>query len=300
MDAKLSLLQWTEGTRGDELVAAARRLESLGYHELWLPEIAGREPLATAGYLLAKTERLKVSSGIANVYARDADCAAQAANALAEFSGGRFSLGLGVSHPVLVEPRGHTWVPPVKKMRDYVGRIRNATIESPLADKPAPVIVAGHGPGLVRVARDLADGSFLFLQPVEAVRMAREILGPDKELHVTVRCVLDSNPETARDLARRACAFYISLPPYHARWAELGYEERDWVGGGSDRLIDAICAWGDAEMLRAKLGAFAAAGATHLVLYTCNPGEEYTAGSAVSKGWHWELLEALANCNGGA
>ncbi|MGD9600366.1 MAG: LLM class flavin-dependent oxidoreductase [Gammaproteobacteria bacterium] len=290
----LGLMQWSEGTPGSELVTNVHRVESLGYAELWLPEIFGREVLSTCGYLLAKTSRICVSSGIANVYARDADAAAQAANGLAELSGARFRLGLGVSHPVLVEPRGHAWEPPVQKMRKYLARMGEAPILSPRASRPAPVIVAGHGKGLLRVARDLADGAFLFLQPIESVRMAREILGPGKELHVTLRCVLDPNPATARDLARRACAFYIGLPAYHARWGELGYTSADWTGGGSDRLIDAICAWGDAETLRARIAALHAAGATHVALYPCNPDETYTPDNAISMRWHWPLLEALA------
>lgn len=294
MSQHYGLLQWTEGTSGEDLVAAALRLEQLGYHEFWLPEIFGREPLSTAGFLLARTNRLRVSSGIANVYARDADNAAQGANALAELSGGRFSLGLGVSHPVLVEPRGHTWIKPVPKMRSFLERFRTAPIESPLATQPAPVVVAGHGKGLLGVARDHADGAFLFLQPIESIRMAREILGPDKEIHAAVRCVLDPNPDSARDLARRACAFYIGLPAYHARWGELGFDEDDWRDGGSDRLVDAICAWGDAAMLKEKLAGYFAAGATHVVLYPCNPDETYTAESAVSRNWNWPLLEALA------
>ena len=107
MGMNLGVIQWTEGTRGPELVENVKRLEKLGYEELWMPEIFGREPYATAGYLLAHTETIKISSGIANVFAHDADSSAQAANTLSEFSNGRFSLGLGVSHPVLVEPRGH-------------------------------------------------------------------------------------------------------------------------------------------------------------------------------------------------
>ncbi len=294
MTAPLGLLQWTEGTRGADLVNHVRRLESLGYHELWLPEIAGREPFATCGYLLAKTARIKISSGIANVYAHDADSAAQAANTLAEFSDGRFSLGLGVSHPVLVEPRGHQWVRPVPKMRGYLARLREAPLESPRAAQPAPVIVAGHGPGLLKVAREMADGAFLFLQPLAATRQARAMLTPEQELHVVVRCVFESDATKARDLARRACAFYISLPPYHEAWGRMGFESADWTNGGSDRLIDAICAWGDAETIRARLAEFYAAGASHVVLYPCNPDESYTPHSAMSTHWNWPLLEALA------
>ncbi|MSQ69605.1 MAG: LLM class flavin-dependent oxidoreductase [Gammaproteobacteria bacterium] len=295
MTAPLGLLQWTEGTPGPQLVENALRLEALGYHELWLPEISGREPFATSGYLLAKTSRIKISSGIANVYAHDADSAAQAANTLAELSGGRFSLGLGVSHPVLVEPRGHTWVLPVPKMRAYLTRLRAAPIDSPLAASAAPVIVASHGPGLLKVAREMADGAFLFLQPLEAVRQARRALGPTPELHVVVRCLLETDPQKARDLARRACAFYISLPPYHEAWGRVGFSPADWSNGGSDRLIDEVCAWGDIATIRRRLDAFVTAGATHVVVYPCNPGENYSAQSALSAHWHWPLLEGLAS-----
>ena len=125
------------------------------------------------------------------------------------------------------------------------------------------------------------------------MKQARQILGPDKELHAAVRCVLDPDPVSARDLARRANAWYMAQPPYQKIWARLGFNEKDWIEG-SDRLIDAICAWGDADTLKAKLDAYYDAGATHVVLYPCNPTEEYSPDSAVSKQWEWELLEALA------
>ena len=88
------------------------------------------------------------------------------------------------------------------KMRKYLQRLKEAPILAPKAEKPAPVIVAGHGPGLMKVAAELGDGSFLYLQSPETTKQAREVIGPDKELHVALRCVLDPNPETARDLAR--------------------------------------------------------------------------------------------------
>jgi probable F420-dependent oxidoreductase len=293
MARALSLIQFTEGKTGSELVEATNRLEQLGYHELWLPEFIGREPFTTAGYLLARTERIKISTGIANVYAHDADSAAQAAKTLAEFSNGRFTLGLGVSHPMIVEPRGHTWIKPIEKMRNYLDRMAVAPIDSPNPHEAAKVIVAGHGPLLMRVAAEKADGLFLNLQSVETVRQARDILGPTKEIHVTFRCALEPDPEAARDLARRACAAYLGMPAYHKAWAGLGFEEPDWVNG-SDRLIDAICAWGDASQLRTRIQAYYDAGATHVVLYPCHPDEDYQPDSPASTLWHWDLLESLA------
>ncbi len=295
MKLPLGLIQWTEGTDAKKLEEYVLKLESLGYEELWLPEIAGREPFATAGYLLAKTNKIKISSGIANVYARDADASAQAANTLNEFSDGRFSLGLGVSHPLLVEPRGHKWIPPVTKMNLYLDKLRVAPIQSPLAKKPAQIIVAGHAPGLQKVAAKKADGLFLFLQTLDTVRNAKKIIGPEKALPVAVRCVLDDNPTSARNLARKACAFYMSLPAYHRVWSSLGFEEADWSDGGSDRLIDAICAWGNPDRVKQRLEEYLDAGATQLVIYPCNPGEDYKPDSALSVRWHWELLEALSN-----
>jgi len=298
MAMNLGVIQWTEGTRGPQLIENVKRLENLGYDELWMPEIFGREPYATAGFLLAHTDRIKISSGIANVFAHDADSSAQAANTLSEFSNGRFSLGLGVSHPVLVEPRGHEWVMPVPKMNAYLDQLAVAPIMSPKAAVKAPVIVAGHGPGLQKVAAKKADGLFLFLQTVETTRKAKVVIGSNKKLVVVVRVVLDTNPDSARDLARRACGWYMSQPPYQKVWKSLGFEESDWEEGGSDRLVDAICAWGDAGMIREKLQKYVDAGATDIVIYPCNKDEDYDGESAMSLNWSWETFEALAPANG--
>jgi len=294
MALPLGVIQWSEGTTGADLVKNVQRLEELGYEELWLPEIFGREPFATIGYLLAHTKRMKISSGIANVYAHDADSAAQAANTLSEFSGGRFTLGLGVSHPILVEPRGHTWVKPVPKMNAYLDRMNEAPVLSPKADVKTPVIMAGHGPGLQKIAATKADGLFLFLQTIETVKNARAVIGPDKLLPVAVRCVIDSDPVRARALARRACGFYLAQPPYHKVWSSVGFDENDWKDGGSDRLIDAICAWGDAATIKSKLQKYVDAGATQIVVYPCNEGEDYNPEDAMSLLWNWELYEALS------
>ena len=179
-------------------------------------------------------------------------------------------------------------------MRSYLTRLRAAPMESPRAAEAASVIVAGHGPGLLKVANEMADGAFLFLQPLAAVRAARALLKPEQQLHVVVRCVLENDAGRARALARRACAFYLSLPPYHEAWARLGFTPSDWQNGGSDGLIDAICVWGDADGIRRQLAEYYAAGATHVVLYPCSPGEDYQPTSAMSTQWHWPLLEALA------
>ena len=294
--SRLGLLQFTDGVDGRTLTAHVQRLEELGYHTLWVPEVSGREPVATCGWLLARTERLRIGSGILNVYARDAHAAAQVRNTLAELSGGRFTLGLGVAHPILVEPRGHQYEPPARKMRAYVQALRAVQVTGCQAPIPAPIVLAGHGPKLMQVAADHADGLFVYLQPVEQIARARQILGPDKEIHAVVRTVRATNGVTARRIARAALGFYLELPAYQQAWQRLGFSAQECADGGSDRLIDAIAPWGDEAQLRAAIQTYYAAGATHVSLYPIHPDDDYAPGQAGTSGllWDWPTLEMLA------
>ncbi len=292
--SRLGLLQFTDGVDGKTLIANTQRLEKLGYDTLWIPEVSGREPTATCGWLLATTSRLRVSSGIFNVYARDPHAAAQIGNTLSELSGGRFTLGLGVSHPVLVEPRGHVFQPPARKMREYLKAVRAVTVDGCQAPIPAPIVIAGHGPKLMQVAKDLADGLFLYLQPPAQIAKARGLLGPDKEIHAVVRTVRTTDASVARTAARAALGFYLQLPAYHRAWATAGFNEADYANGGSDRLIDMLAPWGDETQLRATLQRYVDAGASHVSLYPIHPDDNYQPGQAGGLLWDWTTLDMLA------
>ncbi len=292
--SRIGLLQFTDGVDGATLTQHAQRLEQLGYDTLWIPEVFGREPAATCGWLLARTEKLRVCSGIFNVYARDAHAAAQIGNTLSEFSGGRFTLGLGVSHPVLVEPRGHVFEPPARKMRQYVSAVRGVQVDGCQAPVPAPIVLAGHGPKLMQVAADLADGLFLYLQPAQQIAQARKLLGPDKEIHAVVRTVRSTNATEARRVARSALGFYMQLPAYHRAWTAAGFNAQDFENGGSDRLIDTVAPWGDETQLRAVLQSYFEAGASHVSLYPIHPDDDYQPGKAGGLLWDWPTLEMLA------
>ena len=114
---------YPDGLSSDDAVAFAQRIEALGYSALWLPEAGGRDPFVLAARLLDHTERLVVATGVANLYARDALAMKAAQHTLAEQSGGRFLLGIGVSHRLLVEDmRGHEYGPPLATMRAYLDR----------------------------------------------------------------------------------------------------------------------------------------------------------------------------------
>ena len=129
----------TEQFNPAALVEFAKALDARGYDSLWLPELFGREPIALAGYLLGKTDRIAIATGIANVYVRDAHAMAQARHTLAELSGGRFMLGLGVSNAGLNTSRGHTWRPPLEKMTAFLDALDKVEVAAPAAPHVAPL-----------------------------------------------------------------------------------------------------------------------------------------------------------------
>ncbi|MSR13791.1 MAG: LLM class flavin-dependent oxidoreductase [Gammaproteobacteria bacterium] len=290
----LGILQFTDGVDGKTLLESTRRIEQLGYDILWIPEVFGREPVATCGYLLATTQRLRIGAGILNIYARDAHAAAQARNTLAELSGGRFVLGLGVSHPVLVEPRGHIFGSPAPSMKKYLSAVRTIQVDGVAAPTPAPIVIAGHGPKLMQVAAAHADGLFLYLQPPEQVAAARELLGPTKQIHVVVRTVLCGDRAKARAAARAALGFYMQLPAYHRAWQTAGFTAADYANGGSDRLIDTLAPSGSVNTLQEVFARYEQAGASHISLYPIHPEDEHTSDRAGGYLWDWASFEALA------
>ncbi len=270
----------------DELAEHARRLEELGYDALWMPDVFGREIYVTAGYVLANTSRIRVASGIAHIYGRDAIASAQAARTLSEISGGRFIQGLGVSHPIAAEIRGVPWENPVAKTRAYLTAMAQAPIRTP--PSPAvPVYIAAHGPKMLAVAAELADGANTYMMPPEHTAEARQILGPDPSLNVCLPCCLTTDATAARAASRRAMAIYLPLPAYQRRWVEYGFDERDWSNGGSDRLVDAFVAWGDEVAIRQRIAAHVDAGATEIEVIAYNPDPD-------DRGAPWDLLETLA------
>ena len=260
------LLCSTDHLAAPQLAELAQELERLGFDSIWLPELLGREPIATAGYVIAKTTRIGVGTGIANVYARDAVAAAQARRTLAELSGGRFTLGLGVSHPPIAAMRGHDWIPPVAKLRAYLDAIERVQVQSVAPAAPAPVVIAGHGPKLLRLAAERADGAHTYLVTPEHSKNARGILGAAKSLRVVLPFVGEPDPARARKAARAALSVYLPFPAYHRLWAGFGFGPSDWTGEASDGLIDALTAWGEPERIRARAREYLAAGATQVLL----------------------------------
>lgn len=244
---------------------AARELEELGYGVLWFGEAVGREALTNAGLLLAATQRMAIATGIANIYARDPIAMAAGQKTLAEAYPNRFLLGLGVSHIPLVEQlRGHRYEKPVATMRAYLEAMDRAPYNSvPPAGKPARVLAA-LGPKMLELSGERADGAHPYNVNPEHTAQARAILGPQKYLCPEQAVVFETDPEKARTIGRAFLGFYLTLPNYANNFLRLGFDEGDFKDGGSNRLIDAIVAWGDMNAIRNRIREHHAAGADHV------------------------------------
>jgi probable F420-dependent oxidoreductase len=246
----------------------ARELEELGYGALWFGEAFGREVLTNAGLLLAATKRMVIATGIANIYARDAVAMASGQKTLAEAYPNRFLLGLGVSHVPLVELlRGHRYdTKPVATMRAYLDAMDKAPYQSvPPPTKPARVLAA-LGPKMLELSGDHADGAHPYNVNPEHTAAARKILGPQRYLCPEQAVVLETDPDKARAIGRAFLGLYLTLPNYTNNFLRHGFDENDFKDGGSNKLIDAIIAWGDLNAIRTRIGEHHAAGADHVCI----------------------------------
>lgn len=251
----------------EEERAAVARIEQLGYTAAWFGEaLSGREAMSHAGILLAASERLAVATGIASIWARDAAAAINGANTLNEAWGERFVLGLGVSHAPIVQSRGHHYTRPLTAMRTYLDAIARHAYTGPPPAHPSPIVLAALGPRMLELARDRTAGAHPYFVPTAHTARAREILGPGPVLAPEQVVVLETDPGRAREIARRHMAAYLRLPNYVENLRTFGYHDEDFAGGGSDRLVDAIVAWGDEAAIAARVREHLAAGADHVAI----------------------------------
>jgi probable F420-dependent oxidoreductase len=257
-----------------ELGDYAARVEALGFGTLWVPETVGREPFTLLGLLAGQTSSLLLGTSIASIWGHDPQTTRMAAMTLQEATGGRFVLGLGVSHPHLAQRlRGHTFDRPLTRMREYLEAYRAAVYKGPTADgaPEPPILLAALRERMLALSATDADGAFPYLVTPERIAWTRSVLDaavPDSHplLAVSMPAVLSTDAAQARDAARGYLAPYLRTPTYQATWALQGFEESDWEKPGSDRLVDAMVAWGDAGALHERIGQMVAAGADHVAV----------------------------------
>ena len=187
---------------------------------------------------------------------------------------GRFVLGMGVSHPPQVDPRGHSYGKPVATMRAYLEAMDAAEYTGPKPAAPVPRLLGALRPAILELAATMADGAHPYLVPVEHTLRARSILGPRKLLATEQLVLLEKDPGEARRLGREAIAWYLTLPNYtdNLRW--LGFSEPDLADGGSDALVDALVAWGDEEAVRGRVLEHLEAGADHVCVQPIGRGPD--------------------------
>lgn len=248
-------------------VAAARTLEGLGYSRIWFSAGFGEQLPGRFRELLDGTERIGVASGIASIWhTSPAEVAAVAADAEAAHPG-RFLLGVGTSHAVLVDGGGGDYRKPYSKMVDYLDGLDAAGLA------PERRILAALGPRMLELSRDRSAGAHPYFIPVEHTAEARAAIGPDRLLAPEVAVVLESDAGRARDIARQYTAGYLQLPNYTNNLRRLGWGDEDLAGGGSDRLVDALIPWGTAEQVAAGIEKHFRAGADEVAIQVLNGGD---------------------------
>jgi probable F420-dependent oxidoreductase len=244
----------------------AAELEALGYGAIWLPEAVMADPFVLATLLLEATERIVLATGIASIYARDAVAMNASWRTLCEAHPDRFLLGLGVSHQPMVEGvRRHTYGPPLQAMRDYLDAMDAAPFFGPAPAAEPKRCLAALGPKMLALAAERTAGAHPYFQTPEHTRRAREILGANGGMLMPEQmCVLSTDATEARAIARTHMATYLTLPNYTNNLRRLGFTDDDLAGGGSDRLADAIVAWGDEAAVARRVAEHHDAGADHV------------------------------------
>jgi len=247
--------------------ASMTELERLGFRSVWIPESLGsKDVMAHAALLLGASTRAIVAPGIASIYARDPMAMANGARALADAYPGRYVLGIGVSHAPSVKLRGNDYGKPIETMTVYLDAMAAASYAGPELAEPVPLVLAALGPRMLELAARRTDGAHPYFVPVEHTPIARAALGPDPCLAVEQTAILSTDPAEARRIGRAFARHYLALPNYANNLRRLGWSDEDIANDGSDRLIDAVIAWGDVDAIVTRVQAHLDAGADHVCL----------------------------------
>ena len=270
---KLGVWTWFDHLAMTEASELVERIEGWGYSALWIPEAVGKEPFSQIGYFAAKTTKLIFATGIANIYARDPMNMKSIQKTLADAAPRRFVLGLGVSHGHLVEgQRGHEYSnKPVSMMRDYLERMDKALYMGNEPEHDAPIVLAALRKNMLKLSASHGHGAHPYLVPPEHTAKAREILGKGPWLCPEQMVLNETDPAKARDICRSNLKIYLGLPNYKNNLLDLGFTEDDFKKGGSDKLVDAIVAWGDEQTIRDRIRAHWDAGADHVCVQAFRP-----------------------------
>jgi probable F420-dependent oxidoreductase len=134
---------------------------------------------------------------------------------------------------------------------------------APPSSKPLRVLAA-LGPKMLQLSAERADGAHPYNTTPQHTAQAREVLGHGPYLCPEQAAILETNPAKAHAIARKFLAIYLTLPNYTNNFLRLGFQEADFANGGSDKLIDAVIAWGDLKTVLNRIQEHRSAGADHV------------------------------------
>jgi len=233
----------------------AAQIESLGYGATWV----GGSPDAELEWVdpaLAQTNSLQLATGIVNIWSAPAPVVAQSFERIENAYPGRFLLGIGVGH------REHTeeYVKPYDALVGYLDELDGAMVPT------SRRVLAALGPKVLKLAAERSAGAHPYLTTPEHTAKAREEMGNSVFLAPEHKVVLTTDVDEARRIGRETVDHYLGLSNYVNNWLRLGFSEDDVRKPGSDRLIDAVVAYGTPEAIAARLNEHLEAGADHVAI----------------------------------
>lgn len=263
---------WSPELRAGDPAAiseAAGELDQHGWGTLWIPGLGGGDVLRDAERLLRATENAAVATGVVSIWRyRAAELAVGHARLRSTYDH-RFLLGLGVSDAAAARDVGAVYRP-LAALGAYLDELDRALDPLPADER----IVAALGPKLTELAGRRSAGTHPFMVTPGYTARARALLGPEPMLAPYQAVVVEPDPARARAMARAFLGPFVAMGHYARNLLRQGFTEQDLAGGGSDRLIDAVVAWGDVESIGKRVRAHHDAGADHVALHviTDHPG----------------------------
>jgi probable F420-dependent oxidoreductase len=233
----------------------AGQIESLGYGAAWI----GMSPsadLAWADPTLAQTTSLQLATGIVNIWSAPAPAVAESYQRIENAYPGRFLLGIGAGH------REHTeeYTKPYDALVEYLDELDTAMVPT------SRRVLAALGPKVLRLSAERSAGAHPYLTTPEHTAKARELVGNSVFLAPEHKVVLTTDRDEARAVGRKVVDFYLGLSNYVNNWLRLGFTEDDVRKPGSDKLIDAVVAYGPPEAIAQRLNEHLDAGADHVAI----------------------------------
>jgi probable F420-dependent oxidoreductase len=251
-DAKPDLGRFGSFGRG-VTPAQAKEIEALGYGAVWV----GGSPPAELDWvepILANTTTLKVATGIVNIWTAAPGPVAESFHRIEAAYPGRFLLGIGVGHPEATQE----YQKPIDALRGYLDKLDE--YEVPKNRR----VIAALGPQVLKLSAARSAGAHPYLTTPEHTAEARRLLGPEAFLAPEHKAILTTDADEARKVGRGALDIYLNLQNYLNSWKRLGFTDDDVAKPGSDRLVDAVVAYGTPEAIAARLTEHLDAGADHV------------------------------------